>query len=476
MTVLRRRVLIAFAACIVFVVLAAGLILRERAEVTAAVVQRGAALQRLVSQRVDQHDAHLTSLSALVQTADPAPLEALQQVAQTIIRFYPRIVAIDLLDPTMPARPGLMGTPAPGGVVASVSTLQTTPFLLVPDPSAERMHLLKRVPAEGPLRGALMLSVDLRRLIASDEPPGVPARITLALDDKVLLGEGPDAARRIVFDQPLSSRTQPLRLSLGAEPSPPLPWSLLLAAIPVLLVLAWALDRLLDARRVAREAGLRTLVARHDAKLAHASRVNAMGELASGIAHELTQPLTAILSHAQAGQRLAARPELDRAAITTAFDAAARNAKRAGEILGRLRSWLTKGQPTIEAVDLAAVVADVAQLVAIDAAAAGIALTVEPESGAMQVKADRVHLEQVVFNLVRNAMEALAGREGLREIRVGAQGPRPRFSQSGYATAGRASPAVIWHGCSSRSSRPDPTGWGLAWPSAPRWSSAMAGR
>jgi C4-dicarboxylate-specific signal transduction histidine kinase len=243
--------------------------------------------------------------------------------------------------------------------------------------------------------------------------------MTLALGDEILLSEGPEAARRVVFDQQLSSRTQLLRLTLSAEPSPPLPWSLLLAVALALLALAWALDRLLNARRAAREAGLRALVARHDAKLAHASRVNAMGELASGIAHELTQPLTAILSHAQAGQRLAARPEFDRAAIATAFDAVTRNAKRAGDILGRLRSWLTKGQPKIEQVDLAAVVTDVSQLVAIDAAADGIALSIELEPGAVHVMADRVHLEQVLFNLVRNAMEALAASEGRREIRIG---------------------------------------------------------
>ncbi|MBL8570273.1 MAG: two-component sensor histidine kinase [Phreatobacter sp.] len=418
MTPIRRRVLVGLSAVLILAALDAGIVLKARQDIAAAVSARGAALQRLVSQRVDQHDAHLTSVSALANVSDPPPAEALQQVIASITRFYPRIVAIDVLDLTKQPPAALLGAAVPAEVVAVHGRLADAPFLLVPREQGGVLHILKRSPTDGPARLAIMMSIDLARLIASDDAPAPTTRVSLLLDGRTLFSEGPDAGQRVLFDQPLASSTQPLRLVLAAETLPAIPWGWLLLATTLVALGALAVERLLDARSAAREAGLRALVASHDAKLAHASRVNAMGELASGIAHELTQPLTAILSHSQAGQRLAGRPEIDREAISTAFDATTRNAKRAGDILGRLRSWLTKGQPTIQQVDLSAVVADVVQLLGAEAAHAGIAIRIAPPPREPLVMADRVHMEQVVFNLVRNAMDALRDRGGGRAIDI----------------------------------------------------------
>lgn len=418
MTPFRRRIVIALSAAFCLLALWAGILLKARLDVIAAVSAQGAALQRLVSQRVDQHDAHLTSVSALAQASSPPPAEALQQVIGSITRFYPRIAAIDVLDLTRRPPAALLGTAVPAEVAAAASRLADVPFLLVPREQGGLLHILKRSPTDGPARLAVMMTIDLALLIASDDAPAQATSVSLLLDGKTLLNGGPTAGQRTLFDQPVASSTQPLRLMLAAEALPTVPWAWLVVAAVLVALAAFAVERLADARKAAREASLRALVASHDAKLAHASRVNAMGELASGIAHELTQPLTAILSHSQAGQRLASRPEMDRELIAAAFDATTRNAKRAGDILGRLRSWLTKGQPTIAPVDLSGVVVDVVQLLGSEAAQAGIALRVEPPKREPLVLADRVHMEQVVFNLVRNAMDALRDRGPGRAIDI----------------------------------------------------------
>ena len=300
-------------------------------------------MHRIVSQRVDQHDAHLTSLAALAQATDKPPVEAIRQVATSIIRFYPRIVAIDVIDLTHNPPRALLSDTTPVATVANLAETVGPAISLLPVGDGERLRLVKRVPTEGPAHAAIVLTVDLRSLVATDAASSRISGVELILNGRSLLAEhAPDTPLTKVFDAPLASRTQPLRLvvSTRADARTLPSWEFLLAIAVMIAIAGYGLDRLIEARRSAQEARARELLASHEAKLAHASRVNAMGELASGIAHELTQPLTAILSHSQAGQKLAVRPDLDRAGIAIAFDAAARNAKRAGEILARLRSWI----------------------------------------------------------------------------------------------------------------------------------------
>jgi len=408
-SVSRRRIVIGLVALACFALLAAGSVFWRYRDMTAAILADGATLHRILSQRVDQHDAHLTSLAALAQAADPPPLDAIRQVASSITRFYPRIQAIELADLADEARPPLLSAGVPLEEAFAAAHQSTATLTVVPVAGAEQVMLIKRVPATGPSRYLVIMLINLRKLVEIDRFGPKPGMVQLLLDGKPLLavGETGDEAP-VVFEAPLASRTQPLVLCVAsplslsaAVPSV----TLALIALGVLLA-ALILDRLLAARAAAREAGARAALATQDARLAHASRVNAMGELASGIAHELTQPLTAILSQSQAGQRLAARPDLDRASIQTAFEASARNAKRAGDILGKLRSWITKGQPLVEPVDLVQVIGDVVQLTAEEATAHAVTLSFERPAHPAIVRADRVQMEQVVFNLVHNAIEA----------------------------------------------------------------------
>ena len=282
--------------------------------------------------------------------------------------------------------------------------------------------LLKRVPATPGSQYIIVMQLDLRRLIEAERIPPGRSRIKLTFDDKPLMRSPPmEGLFSVSYQAALASRSQPLHLEVERPIglADLFVWNELLVLALLIAMAAYAADRLIAARQAAKEAGARALLAAQDARLAHASRVNAMGELASGIAHELTQPLTAILSQCQAGQRLATRDTLDRLALQAAFEASARNAKRAGDILGRLRAWVTKGQPSVEDVDLVATVGDVVQMIGQERETLGVEILIRPEKPVIVVRADRVQMEQVIFNLIRNGLDALrrvphAGRITIR--------------------------------------------------------------
>lgn len=146
--------------------------------------------------------------------------------------------------------------------------------------------------------------------------------------------------------------------------------------------------------------------------------MNALGELASGIAHELTQPLTALLSQSQAAVRLAASGR-DPALLGEALAANVREAKRAGEMLTRMRNYIRKHDTAPVPTDLNEVARDVGALMQADLAARGIQLRLALEPELPPVTADPIEMEQVLHNLIRNAADSLDGAAaGEKEIRV----------------------------------------------------------
>lgn len=423
----RRRPMLVWLAVMAFALAALGAAFWHYRQRQAETFAEGSTLHRILSQRVDQHDAHLTSLAALTQIADPPPLDAIGQVATSIKRFYPRIVGVDLIDLMHEDKAGLLGGETPPPSAYTVARGSTAILTLAPLPAQERLMLLKRVPATAGAQYIIVVQLDVRRLIEAERVPPGRSRIQLTFEGHPLLLAPPmEGLFSVSYATPLASRTQPLYL----EVEHPIGladlfvWNELLLLALLIAMAAYAADRLIAARQAAKEAGARALLATQDARLAHASRVNAMGELASGIAHELTQPLTAILSQCQAGQRLAAREALDRPALLAAFEASARNAKRAGDILGRLRAWVTKGQPSVEDVDLVATVGDVVQMIGQERESLGVEIMIRPERPVIVVRADRVQMEQVIFNLIRNGLDALrrVAHAGRITVRVGATG------------------------------------------------------
>lgn len=407
----KRRIRLAFVATGVFILGALALALVHYVERQGVIAQEGMTLHRTLSQRVDQHDAHLTSLAALAQVAEPLPLDVIRIVAGSMMKFYPRIARIDMIDLMHPARGGLIGSDVDLAPAFEAAKHATNVMTLVPLPGEEGLILLKRAPATPVSQYFIVFVLDLNRLIDNERLVVGKKAVQLLLEGKPLLNVNKATGPFVLsYEKVLDSKTQPITLCIFY----PLTMGELFVwqeLILMLVLIAWAafgLDRLMLARKAAREAARQALIATQDARLAHASRVNTMGELASGIAHELTQPLTAILSQSQAGQRLAMRGELDRVAILSAFEASARNAKRAGDILTRLRAWITKSQPVIEDVDLVQTIGDVVQLIGADATSRTGSIRFSSDMPMMPIRADRVQIEQVLFNLLRNALDATA--------------------------------------------------------------------
>ena len=142
-----------------------------------------------------------------------------------------------------------------------------------------------------------------------------------------------------------------------------------------------------------------------------------MGEMATGIAHEVNQPLTAIATFAQACQRLIASGNVELKEISDALEQISAQALRAGEVIRRLRSFVKNREVRREPIEANRLLEDVRMLAQTDARHNGVRLQIEPCSPSPYVKADAVQIQQVVLNLVRNSIDAMQEiPEAQREI------------------------------------------------------------
>jgi PAS domain S-box-containing protein len=155
-----------------------------------------------------------------------------------------------------------------------------------------------------------------------------------------------------------------------------------------------------------RSAEIEAQNSRHE--LAHLLRVSTVGVMATSLAHELNQPLTAILANAQAAQRALRESPPDIPELKQILADMIAQDKRAGEVVGRLRELLRKGHTRRVAVSLTTVVRDVAHLLASDAVIRNVSIRLQLDDGAPLVDADGTQIQQVVLNLLLNAMDASA--------------------------------------------------------------------
>jgi len=152
-------------------------------------------------------------------------------------------------------------------------------------------------------------------------------------------------------------------------------------------------------------------------RIAHFGRISTMGEMAAGIAHEVNQPLTAIATYAQACQRLLAAGSASEDEIASALDHIGAQALRAGEVIRRLRTFVKNREVRRELVDANRLLADVLTLAETDARHHGVHMVLEAAAQSPQVQADVVQIQQVILNLVRNSIDAMADvPEARREI------------------------------------------------------------
>lgn len=157
-----------------------------------------------------------------------------------------------------------------------------------------------------------------------------------------------------------------------------------------------------EAKQAARLARLQ------EENLARTGRLVTLGEMASTLAHELNQPLAAIASYAAGGLNLFDRPPPDPVLLRTAFEKMAAQARRAGLIIRRVQDFVKKRAPHLAPLDLAEVLGEALGLMAADAREMRVKLASLVEGRVAPVLADRILIEQVLVNLIRNGMEAMA--------------------------------------------------------------------
>jgi len=142
--------------------------------------------------------------------------------------------------------------------------------------------------------------------------------------------------------------------------------------------------------------------------LAHLSHVSTIGQLSTAMAHELNQPLGAILSNAEAAEMLldADPPALDQ--VREILTDIRQDDERAGEVIRRMRALLRKEEMRMAPLDIGVLVPEILRLVSSEAAMRKVSFRVTVAPGALPVRGDRVHLQQVMLNLILNAMDAAA--------------------------------------------------------------------
>ncbi|MBL8311389.1 MAG: two-component sensor histidine kinase [Burkholderiales bacterium] len=364
-------------------------------------------MHRLLSQRASQHDALVASLNLFDTEV------ARDGRAQRLSALYPQIIAVaqrgaegrwsgaEREDKALPALDAAWNTSRASGLAT------TADF----DATQGRYWLVR---AGSPMGHALL--IDLNLMVPwSDWPggssPAIAARnsgIRVSLDHgdrRWLLQDAPlwNSDWRFSFRKHLAAVSQPF--DVVAERCHG--WS----DLPWLAMLAWTLLSGLAVGAAA--AFFRQRRARERAELLRqmdrVSKLNAMGELAAGMAHELNQPLTAVLANTQAATRMLRESPPDVDTARPAMQRAAEQARRAADVLARLR--LAVAQPeapfSIIDVDLAVAGRKALFLIEPDCLAQGVVATCDGDTTVL-ARADAVALEQVLHNLLSNALSALA--------------------------------------------------------------------
>ncbi len=350
---------------------------------------------RLLSQRAAQHDAILATLVLLDSaTAGDDPSVRLPALYPQILQVWRRTA-----EGNWPA--SMMGT-AEGG-----SRAMGRPVLAGIDAAAGHYDLvLAGSPASFALR------IELSRWVPWPDWPirrdgAVKAELLLA-QQRMNLQAGAASSRwhsgltsGFVFDKVLDTPSQPFVLHLQRTTGPAdWPWARLvtLAAVLALLVLAAATVQGQRHRRRRAEQLLR---------LARSSRLNALGELAAGMAHELNQPLTAVIASTQAARRMLDDDPLPQATLTEALTQARDQARRAADVVARLRRLVERpgGADAVVPVRLGDALRGALAL--LQPELQRLALRPQVHDDGTTVSADPVALEQILHNLLNNALQAM---------------------------------------------------------------------
>jgi PAS domain S-box-containing protein len=155
------------------------------------------------------------------------------------------------------------------------------------------------------------------------------------------------------------------------------------------------------------------------AELTHANRAAAMGQVAASIAHEVSQPIMAMLLNAEAALSWLDQQPPDVAAVRRTLESILTDANRAGEVINWIRALIKKTPAPKESIDINTAIEDVLTITRSELFKHGISLQTDLATGLPRVEGYRVQLQQVILNLILNAVEAMSGLdEGTRELRI----------------------------------------------------------
>ncbi len=348
---------------------------------------------RLLSQRVVQHDAVLATLALLQPQAEASAPE------QRLTALYPQILGVQRRD-----RDAIWAD-ARLAAAETLSRAVRRPVLAALDLAGARYQL---VLAAEPTSFALQM--DLRATVPWSEwpmaPDTSPVRVTLEYDSQSFVVQpgriGP-GGWRFDFHKHLAADSQPfdvvaIRQVGWAE----LPWGWMAAwtlAVAGLLAGTCVLLRQRQERRRAEEL----------LRLGQVARLNTLGELAAGMAHEFNQPLTALLASTQAAGRLLDEDPPDLGLARNAMTVAAQQARRAADVVGRLRRAVQRPDPAaqLQPVVLQDAVRNALYLLAPELQTRQVTGQVDAPDEPVTVQAEPVALEQIIHNLLMNALQAL---------------------------------------------------------------------
>ena len=157
----------------------------------------------------------------------------------------------------------------------------------------------------------------------------------------------------------------------------------------------------------------------HERELAHVDRLNIVGEMASAIAHELNQPLGAVVNYAQACLRMAISGNYNKEKLVNALELTEDQARRAGKIIHQIRDFVRKDTRRIDYVNVDKLIADTVEFIQPKARESGTNIMLEPTAQLPRVLANKIQIEQVLLNIIFNSIEAMenAGAQ-TREVKI----------------------------------------------------------
>ncbi len=352
-------------------------------------------MHRLLSQRVVQHDAILATLALLQPGNDGSGAEAPER---RLPALYPQILSVQSLPP------GAAWPTAPLQAAQTLSGALKRAALGAIDLDAGRYQLVLAAQPD-----SYALDIDIRAMVPwvewPLEPQSSPVRVALELDGRSFLlqpGRESPSIWRFDFQKHLAAESQ----SFNVQASRSLDWTIW----PWGWMTAWALAcaaalaalRHLQGQRAERQRAEELL------RLGQVARLNTLGELAAGMAHELNQPLTAILANTQAASRLLDEDPPELTTARGAMTQAAAQARRASDVIQRMRRLVERpdlaGQT--QAVNLADAASRALYLLQPECERRGVTPVLQI-SHPVTVLADAVALDQILHNLLMNALQAL---------------------------------------------------------------------